>query len=48
MLYVTLVPPGPTFDWLLNKYNGNFDDIVSAACRPNPDVDALLGGLNHG
>ena len=36
---------GPTFDWLMNKYNGNFDDIISAGCRPNPNVDTLLGGF---
>ncbi len=36
---------GPTFDWLMNKYKGNFEDIISAASRPNPDVDSILGGF---
>lgn len=35
-------PLGPNVDWFVN--NGRtYTDIIQAAARPNPDVDALLG-----
>lgn len=38
-------PLGPTFDWLFDFYEGNYDNIIRAACSPNADVNKLLGGF---
>ncbi len=40
-------PLGPTFDTLYTKYDGDYAKIIEAACRPNPDVDTLLGGFKQ-
>lgn len=34
---------GPSFEYLVQKYNGDYEQIISAATRPNPDVNGLLG-----
>jgi uncharacterized Zn-binding protein involved in type VI secretion len=39
-------PLGPSFEDLEEKYNGDYDKIISAAKRPNPDVNKLLGGFS--
>jgi hypothetical protein len=33
---------GPSVDFLLKKYNGDWSKIIEGACRPNGSVDALL------
>ena len=38
---------GPTFDFLLEKYSGDYEKIIEASCRPNSNVDALLGGFKE-
>lgn len=38
-------PLGPKFEDLMDKYNGDYDKVISAAKRPNPDVNKLLGGF---
>lgn len=38
---------GPTFDTLYAKYDGDYAKIIYAPCRPNPDVDTLLGGFKQ-
>ncbi len=40
-------PLGPSWDFLVNKYNGDFDAIIAASTRPNPDVNRLLGGFRE-
>ena len=40
-------PLGPSFESLVEKYNGDYSKIIEAAQRPNPDVDSLLGGFRE-
>lgn len=35
-------PLGPTVNFLLDEGN-SWADIIGKSCRPNPDVDKLLG-----
>ena len=37
-------PLGPTVEFLLNQ-GKTWSEITESACRPNPDVDILLGGF---
>ena len=36
---------GPSFDWLMNKYHGDFKEIIRKAATPNKDVNILLEGF---
>lgn len=36
---------GPSFDFLMKKYNGDFETIIRKAATPNANVDKLLGGF---
>ncbi len=40
-------PLGPTFDWLMERYDRDYNKIIQASCRPNQDVDTLLGGFRE-
>ena len=33
---------GPSVDYLLKKYNGDWTKIIEGACRPNGSIDKLL------
>ena len=37
---------GPSFDFLMKKYNGDFETIIRKAATPNANVDKLLGGFS--
>lgn len=37
-------PLGPTFDWLVNYYKGDYQKLIDAAKRPNPDINKVLNG----
>ena len=38
-------PLGPTFDYLLERYASDYERIISAATRPNPDINRLLSSF---
>ena len=40
-------PLGPTFDWLIERYDRDYNKIIASSCRPNQDVDTLLGGFRE-
>ena len=40
-------PLGPTFDWLMKRYRGDYKKIIASSSRPNQDVDTLLGGFRE-
>ncbi len=35
---------GPSFDFLIGKYQGNYLAIIEAACRPNQNLELALFG----
>ncbi|NQX67319.1 cell wall-binding protein [Paenibacillus alba] len=38
-------PLGPSFESLVEKYNGDYSKIIEKAASPNEDVDKLLEGF---
>jgi hypothetical protein len=37
-------PLGPSFDWLMNKYNGDYQEIIKKAYKPNIAIEDVLSG----
>ncbi|MEM9539278.1 MAG: hypothetical protein AAGA60_07165 [Cyanobacteria bacterium P01_E01_bin.42] len=40
-------PLGPSFEYLVNKYSGDYERIIQSAQRPNPDINKLLSGFRN-
>jgi hypothetical protein len=38
-------PLGPTFEFLTNKYQGDYMKIIDGSTRPNPDINAFMAGF---
>lgn len=38
-------PLGPTFEFLMNKYQGDHMKIIEGSTRPNPDINAFMSGF---
>lgn len=38
-------PLGPSWDFLMDKYKGDYMKIIDAATRPNPDINSFMAGF---
>ena len=36
---------GPSWDYMMDKYKGNYNEIIEASSRPNPSINDFLGGF---